>query len=931
MEKDIKSSVRLPKTDFEMKPQFNQVEKEVLEAWKNNSVYEKILQKNLNSPKFVLHDGPPYANGNIHLGHSLNKILKDILVKGHMAMGYQTPFVLGWDCHGLPIEWKIEELNKEKGLNKSEVEVNEFRSQCESFAHSWVKIQSEEFKTLGILADFENPYLTTNKKAESIILESIFTLLKQGAIYQGKKPVMWSAVEQTALAEAEVEYMDKKSDTVFVSLLVEKAHLDSWKNSSVVIWTTTPWTLPSNQAIAYGEEIEYGLYKINKVSENSLAKINDKLIIATSLVDSVFATIGVIDFECLDKVVGLSGFAVQHPLYSSGYKEIVPALSGDFVDTSVGSGIVHIAPAHGEEDFYLCKKYNITPKELVLDNGTYNQETIAFAGDHVFKVNPKIIEHLKNNGNLLNHTPIKHSYPHSWRSKAPLIYRLTSQWFISMDHNNLRQKVIESLDTINFYPKTGKNRLLSMIQTRPDWCISRQRSWGVPLCIFLNVNTLQPLIDEEVFNNIINAFEKEGSNAWFKEDPKRFLTSKYNKEDYKVISDVVDVWVDSGLTHNFVLKQNPALAYPADVYLEGSDQHRGWFQSSLVLSILLFGKAPFKNIITHGFTLDEKGQKMSKSLGNVMTPQDIISVNGADTLRLWVANANYSEDISLGKNILAQQSEYYRKIRNVLRYLIANLSTNFIKVEYDNLLPIDKWLVHNIYELDKLFEQTFKESFNIHSFFAKLFNFMSIDLSSFYFDIKKDILYCDGNNSAKLNSTLTSFSILFDFLLKWLSPFICFTAEEAYAKRYSKPIGGLFLSDFVKAKANYQNIDMFNEWEEIKKIRKVVSGAMELHRASKDIGSSLEATPIVYVENTKSLELLKGIDFAEVCIVSNISILPISNDINKSELFSLDDVVGIWVKFVKTSGVKCVRCWKYFDSLKEDDLCERCSDVVGDL
>ncbi len=930
MEKDIKSSVRLPKTNFEMKANLKELDEEVLKSWDQQNIYQQILDKNLNSPKFILHDGPPYANGHIHLGHSLNKILKDIIVKAYITFGYSAPFVLGWDCHGLPIEWKIEELNKEKGINKNDVPIIAFRKQCVDFAHSWVEIQSNEFKKLGIIADFNNPYLTTNPNSESIIISCIFKLLKSGAIYQGKKPVMWSTVEQTALAEAEVEYRDKKSDTVYVSLNIVKSFRKSWINAKAIIWTTTPWTLPSNQAIAYNKNIKYGLYNVLEVSDSSLCKVGDKLVVACELAKNVFDIIGVQGFSLIEDNLGLEGIEVEHPLYKSGYNEVVPALNGDFVDISVGSGIVHIAPAHGEDDFYLCKVNNITPKILVLDNGLFAKDVISFSGEHIFKINPVIVSHLKNNGNLLNHTVITHSYPHSWRSKAPLIYNLTSQWFISLDYDNLRKKAIDSLETINFHPKAGKNRLKSMLENRPDWCISRQRCWGVPLGIFLNIHDNTPLIDEEVFENIIKAVNNEGSDAWFKEDPRRFLTSKYNKQDYKPIMDVVDVWLDSGLSNAYVLNEREYLSHPADIYVEGSDQHRGWFQSSLVMSLLVFNKSPFKNILTHGFTLDEKGQKMSKSLGNVLDPIDIINNFGADILRIWVANSNYIEDVSFGKNILTQQIECYRKIRNVMKYLLGNLSYEFEKIEYKNLLEIDKWLLHNLYELDDLYENTFKSNYNFHSFFNKLFNFISLELSAFYFDIKKDVLYCDNKDSLRFKSTLSAFEILFELMLKWLAPFIPITMEEAYSKRYNKKIGTLFLHNFIKAQSCYENNLVFNKWERIKKIRKVITGAIELKRGKKEIGSSLEVSPIVYLSEYDDLELLKSIDFAEVCITSHITIEMLGSNLTKN-LFFLEDVIGVYVDIKKYNGHKCERCWKYFEELQEYNVCLRCLDEVKNI
>jgi isoleucyl-tRNA synthetase len=923
MEKDIKSSVRLPKTTFEMKGNLSALEEKVLKAWHEKNIYNQIQKKNLGRKKFVLHDGPPYANGNLHVGHALNKILKDIVLKSYLNMGYDAPYVMGWDCHGLPIEWKIEEKYKEKGIPKENINVVDFRQECRDFAAGWVDIQKQQFADLGVISD-SAPYVTMDFKAEALTVSAVFDLLEKGLLYQGKKPILWSCVEKTALAEAEVEYQDKKSDTAYVGFKVAKAAKEAWVGAYTVIWTTTPWTLPSNQAIAYGENISYGLFKVEELEEEALIKPGTNIIIAEELQNTVFAELKIKKATKIDSQLGLLGFEMQHCLFNMGYDFVVPALAGDFVDISTGTGLVHIAPSHGEDDFYLCKKYNVTPKELVLDGGNFVAETPIFAGEHIFKVNPKVLEKLLEHGSLFAKKQILHSYPHSWRSKAPLIYRLTTQWFISLDKDNTRKKAIDALECVEFFPETGRNRLRSMLEGRPDWCISRQRSWGVPLSIFVHNKTKEPIVDKEVFNNVISAFEKEGASAWFAADPKRFLTPKYNKDDYYVVSDVLDVWVDSGLSNYFVLKQRPELSYPADLYLEGSDQHRGWFQSSLVMSLLLFGKAPYKKILTHGFVLDEKNQKMSKSLGNVVVPQDAIKTYGADVLRIWVATSNFMEDVSIGKNILTQQAESYRKIRNTLRYLLANLSNKPTAVPYEQLEEVDKWVLHNVYSLDNMFKQTFEKNFSLHSFFNKVFNFIIGDLSAFYFDIKKDILYCDKENSAKYLATITTLDILFNYLIKWLSPYIPFTAEEAFSIYSKEEIGSLFLQDFQNAQGAWNNEVLFNKWEKIKKIRRVVTGAIEQERAKKVIGSSLESAPIVFVCKQDE-DVLSSINFAEVCITSNITIKNIEQATD--DVFALADVDNVKVSFEKHNGHKCQRCWKFYEELHEE-LCERCYDFM---
>lgn len=923
---DIKASVRLPKTNFSMKANLPELDAKVLKAWQEIDIYKEIVKKNAQKPKFILHDGPPYANGHIHIGHALNKILKDIIVKAYSVKGFLAPLILGWDCHGLPIEWKIEEKYKKLGQAKEEIEVNTFRQECKEFADKWITIQKEEFKELGIFADFDNSYITTQPQVETAILASIFQVLKQGGLYQGKRPVLWSCVEKTALAEAEVEYYDKKAITAFVGFKVVKAPKESWQNALLAIWTTTPWTLPANQAVAYGKSISYVLLEITEVMGDSLLTKSTKLIIAEELLKAVVEKLGISSYNILDKQQGLQGLQLEHPLYNNGFKSIIPTLSANFVDTKTGTGLVHIAPAHGEDDFYLCKRNNITPLELISDSGFYNSSVPVFAGLHIFKVAPTILEALTKAGTLLGAYEITHSYPHSWRSKAPLIYRLTTQWFISLEHNNVRQKALNALEKVDFYPKSGKNRLTAMLTNRPDWCISRQRSWGVPLSLFVHKETKAPLIDEELFNNIITAFKKEGSNAWFSKDKKSFIPVKYNKDDYIPVSDVVDVWVDSGLSYNYVLQQRENMVFPADMYVEGSDQHRGWFQSSLIMSVLLTGQAPYKKIMTHGFTMDEGNQKMSKSLGNTTAPKQFAKQYGTDILRLWVASNDVAEDIKIGNNILKQQTEIYKKIRNTLRYLLANLTYYKADVSFEKLTEVDKWLLHRIHEIDDLFITTFQNTFVLHQFFSKLFNFILLDLSAFFFDVKKDILYCDAEESNNFQGTLTVLNILNEFMLKWLAPFIPFTMEEVYALHYNKSLGNLFLHDFQTANKAWANTVLATKWKRIQEVRKVVTGALELERVAGVIGSSLESDPIVYV-NKEDKEILDSINFAEICITSGITVELLDKMPEDKDLFSLPEYSNVFVKFQKSSGQKCIRCWKFYESL-ENNLCQRCNSVV---
>lgn len=915
MENGYKSTIRLPNTAFPMKANLNTLGDKIQSKWNSENVHHALRNKNKGKPKFILHDGPPYANGNIHLGTALNKILKDILCKGRSLLGFDAPLVIGWDCHGLPIEWKVEENFKKNGKNKNEISKVEFRSECRKFANHWLNIQKEEFKKLGLLADFNSPYITMDYRAEALIYKEITKFIMNDSLYFGKKPVMWSVVEKTALAEAEVEYIDKLSDAIFVGFKVVEASKKEWVDSLAIIWTTTPWTIPANQAIAYNPNICYGLYEVTKVSEGSLLKEGNKIIIAKELAEQLCGNFLIIEYKLLDQMQGLQNFKVQHPLFNAGFSSIVPLLEADYVDIEVGSGLVHTAPAYGLDDFFLGNKHNIVPLDVINDEGIYNKDIPVFAGMHIFKAAESIIEQLKHCSSLIKADKINHSYPCSWRSKAPLIYRLTKQWFLSLEFKNLRENALNAINNINFFPKIAKNRLYSMVEKRPDWCLSRQRLWGVPIAMFVNKDTEKPLQDQEVYNNIYNEFLKEGSDAWFIGDPKRFLTSKYNKDDYAVVFDVIDVWFDSGCSHVYVLRDREELNLPADIYLEGSDQHRGWFQSSLLESIASFKEAPYKAVVTHGFVLDSKGQKMSKSLGNVINPLKVIENYGLDILRLWVTNSDYQEDIRAGDSIFKQQSDTYRKIRNTLRYMLGNLSyfENDFKVSYEELPELEKLILHYLYNLQKSFQKCFLETYELHNFFNELYNFISIDLSAFYFDIRKDTLYCDGNFDVKFKGCLTVIDIVFDYVVKWLSPFISITAEEAFLERHPNK-ESILLQELTKAPPKWYNPELFEKYEYIKQVRKEAYSVMETARADKIIGSSLEVEPIIYVSKDK-LNILKDVDLASICITSGVSLK--EHNLNT-----------IKVEFNKKDGNKCARCWK-IEKLNSKNLCNRCERVLN--
>ncbi|MDX2225189.1 MAG: isoleucine--tRNA ligase, partial [Rhodospirillaceae bacterium] len=695
---DYKSTVFLPKTDFEMRAGLPQLEPKLLARWAQLDLYRRQREAAAGRPKFVLHDGPPYANGNLHIGHALNKILKDVIVRARQMMGFDAPYVPGWDCHGLPIEWKIEEEYRAKGQSKDAVPPVEFRRQCREFAAKWIEVQKEEFKRLGVVGDWDNPYTTMSNGAEAAIVRELAKFVQSGSLYRGAKPVLWSVVEKTALADAEVEYDDHVSTTVWVRFPVAKTAVAALAGHSVVIWTTTPWTLPGNRAIAYGPDIDYAVIEVTATGEKSLARVGERFAVAQPLLAETLKVAGIAAHTAVATLKGsaFSGTVCRHPWHGKGYDFDVPLLPGGFVTTEAGTGFVHCAPGHGEDDYELGRAHNLPIPETVNGDGLYVASVPLFAGEHVFKVDPKVVAALKDVGALLAHGKLTHSYPHSWRSKAPLIFRATPQWFISMDRGDLRAKALASINATTWVPAQGRNRIHAMVESRPDWCISRQRAWGVPIAIFVHKQSGEVLKDPAVFERIATAFEAEGSDAWLTSPPERFLGNGYTAEDWSQVTDIVEVWFDSGSTHAFVLEQRPELKWPADLYLEGSDQHRGWFHTSLLESCGTRGRAPFDAVLTHGFVLDEQNRKMSKSLGNVVSPQDVVQTAGADILRLWVVASDYAQDLSIGPNILKQMGDLYRRLRNTLRYLLGNLDgfTEAERVAPAEMPELERYILH---------------------------------------------------------------------------------------------------------------------------------------------------------------------------------------------------------------------------------------------
>ena len=913
------SSVNLPKTNFPMRGNLPQKEPETIKFWNEIDLYKKIRSKRSGRKQFILHDGPPYANGNIHIGTALNKILKDIVVKFKSIDGKDCPYVPGWDCHGLPIEWKIEEQNKKKGIDKKNISILDFRNQCREFAKEWIEIQKNQFKRLGVFGDWENYYATMSNDAEAQIAIEILRFLKNGGLYKGYKPVLWSVVEATALADAEVEYQDHISNQIYVKFQL-KNKFRGHDNLNIIIWTTTPWTIPCNRALAFNSNLEYGIY------EN---KDEEKFIIAKDLFEN-FATATKNKPKLIETFSGseLKGFKANHPFHDLGYQFDVPLLEADFVTIDQGTGIVHVAPSHGPDDFALGLKNGIKAENTIDDNGYYTKIIKKFEGVHIFKADKVIIEELEKLHKLVFTAEYKHSYPHSWRSKAPLVHRATPQWFISMDKNKLRQKALENIQSTDFYPSIGKNRIHGMIETRPDWCISRQRFWGVPLPIFIDKKTHEPIIDEEVNKRIYEIFKAEGSDAWYKRDQSEFLGKNYNSNDYSKVEDIVEVWFDSGSTHTYVLENREDLKWPADMYLEGSDQHRGWFHSSLLHSVGTRGSAPYKSILTHGFVVDGKGQKMSKSLGNVVAPEEIIKKNGADILRLWVVASDYSEDLKIDQSIVSQHSESYRKIRNTLRFLLGNITDNFSfdeveNIRFENLDIVDSFILNKISDLDEKFYQ-YSDKNDFHKIYVELLNFCTVDLSSFYFDIRKDTLYCDELLSQKRKNCVDILKITLLFLIKWLNPILSFTVEEVFQILRSAQINqnikfdeSVFLVDFKKIDLRKNLKFNITNWDTLKKIKLEINQIIEEMRNHKIIKSGLD-TEINIFADKKYEAIFNNINLSDFLVCSKVNFL--QSDLGK-DMKNLTSFSDIKVLVKKASGIKCNHCWKISESACERKNC----------
>ncbi|MFL2841247.1 MAG: isoleucine--tRNA ligase [Candidatus Puniceispirillaceae bacterium] len=927
---NYKDTVFLPRTDFPMRGGLPTKEPQILQNWQDIDIYKKLREARKDAPRFTLHDGPPYANGQLHIGHALNKILKDVVNRSQSMLGKNANYVPGWDCHGLPIEWKIEEQYRKKGKDKDAIPVTEFRQECRDFAAHWLEVQSQEFQRLGVLGDWQTPYTTMAYAAEAKIAEELGRILMDGSLYRGAKPVMWSPVEKTALAEAEIEYEDHTSTTIYARFPVTHAAHAALEGASIIIWTTTPWTMPANRAVAYGEDTSYQVTEVLAANYGALCGKGDVLVIADDLADSVISAIGASETKVRAHLMGreMAGSIAAHPMAGHGYDFDVPLLAGSHVTTEQGTGFVHIAPGHGVEDYELAHlKHGIAVPDTVGEDGVILPHLPIFGGMHVLRDNTKIAEIMAEHKGVIGIGKLVHSYPHSWRSKAPLIYRNTAQWFVSMESHGLRDIALIELAKTKFYPAAGQKRLTSMIAQRPDWCLSRQRAWGVPLTIFAHKQTGEPLRDPAVHARIVEAMRAEGADCWFRSEASRFLGDDNNSEDYEKITDILDVWFDSGSTHSFVLEDRDDLESPADLYLEGSDQHRGWFHSSLLQSCATRARAPYKAVLTHGFVLDEQGRKMSKSLGNVVTPQKVIEQNGADILRLWVVSSDYYNDLRIGAEIIKRTTDNYRRFRNTLRYLLGALDGFDAgeKLGYADMPELEKWALHRLASIDATIREM-TEIYDFHGIFSELHQFCNSDLSAFYFEIRKDTLYCDNPDATARRACRTVMDEVFNRLTAWLAPILCFTAEEAWQSRHLDINQSVHLRSYDPVPADWHNDAIAAKWAQIRKARQVVMSALEAARNDGKIGVSLQATPMVYI-SADMQAAFAGQDAASLFITSNATL---SSDAAPDGAFRLDAIDDVAVVVAVADGEKCARCWKITPEVTADvDICGRCHDVVS--
>ena len=970
---DYRSTVFLPKTDFPMKAGLAAKEPAILARWASEGLYQRLREARAGRTRFILHDGPPYANGDIHMGHAMNKILKDIVVRSQSLMGKDAPYVPGWDCHGLPIEWKIEEQYRKKKLDKDAVPPREFRAQCRAYAEEWVRVQSEQFQRLGVMGEWDDPYLTMKFEAEAKIVEELLKFAESGRLYRGAKPVMWSPVEKTALAEAEVEYEDITSTQIDVAFEIVESPIPELVGAHALVWTTTPWTIPVNQAVAYGPAVQYDVWWIRPLNKQVIIAVDLSQPTINRVSKALGIPLGDGDLVSMTQVTGaqLAGTVARHPMHKLGgfFAKPRPFLPGDFVTTEQGTGLVHMAPDHGEDDFLLCKANGIDPVFAVDDAGRYRADWEWLGGSPLSVINPKL--NASGNNSQMEEGPIcrdlreagallaasddfRHSYPHSWRSKAKIIFRCTPQWFIPMDaaeqrpstslgtnevsagdnetrggkqdsfvrsevegrtrgaSPTLRDTALAAIEDTRWVPERSKNRIRAMVEGRPDWVISRQRAWGVPIALYVNRKTGEYLKDSVVNARIIHAFHEGGADAWFGADHQAMLGNHYSLEEWEPVTDILDVWFDSGCTHSYVVEARYGQDVRADLYCEGSDQHRGWFQSSLLESCGTRGRAPYEAVLTHGFALDKDGRKMSKSVGNTVDPLKVLQESGADILRLWVASTDYFEDVRIGKEVLAGTSDAYRKLRNTFRYLLGALAdfSDAERVPPSEMPELERWVLHRLAELDAELKAA-ADGFEFNRYTRLLATFANDDLSVLFFDIRKDSLYCDAPSSAKRRAYRTVLDTVFHALVRWLAPVLCFTTEEVWLTRY--PDGGsVHLLEWPEIDAGWLDEALGAKWALVRASRDEVTEAIEPLRREKVIGSSLEARVLVPQDEENAIDLDEEI-LKEIYIVSEL------------EAGNTDRI-----EVTRTERLKCGRCWRHMPEVDEDGgLCGRCAEVVN--
>jgi len=953
--RDYRATVFLPSTTFPMKAGLPEAEPKWLARWEAMDLYGRIRAGAKGRPLFILHDGPPYANGEIHSGTGLNKVLKDIVVRSRGFLGFDAPYIPGWDCHGLPIEWKIEEKYRAEGKSKDDVPIDQLRRDCREFANHWIDVQRKQFKRLGCTGLWDKPYTTMDYRAEAVIAGELHKFVSSKLLYRGFRPVMWSPVEKTALAEAEVEYREKTSPTIYVKFPVVEGP-DALRGANVVIWTTTPWTIPGNRAIAFSPTMSYGLYEVAEEREGALPHAGGLLLLGDELAAQVANHAKLVLRRVGD--VDPAGLICAHPFRGQGFEFDVPLLPGDHVTADTGTGFVHTAPGHGDEDFTLMMDLfpgyaanNPDAFGIVKEDGSFSANVPLFAGKRILTpegkdgdANGSVIKELIATGKLLAKGSLRHSYPHSWRSKAPVIFRATPQWFAAMDkpitkdaHDTLRARAMKAIGDTKWYPPSGENRMGGMVKDRPDWVLSRQRAWGVPLAIFVDRRTDQILDDADVNKRITEAFRAEGADAWYNSPPSRFLGNDRNPDDYEQVKDILDVWFDSGSTHVFTVEQPIEKEWPqkdhADLYLEGSDQHRGWFQSSLLESCATRGRAPYDEVLTAGFVLDREGDKMSKSVGNVILPQAIAEKNGADIFRLWVASSDFTQDMRMGQDVIQANTDAYRRLRNTIRFMLANLEGFSAKerIAPTQMPELERFMLAKLAELDETLRAAYME-YDFNRVYSVLFGFCTNELSAFYFDISKDALYCDRADSPRRRAARTVIDEIFRRVVTWFAPILCFTMEEAWLLRFPGEHESVHLQLFPETPASWANPALVEKWTRIRALRRVVTGALEIARRDKTIGASLEAAPVLYVQDEADAALFDDVSLAEIAITSA-AFVEVGE--GPEDAFRLPDVPGTAAAFHRADGGKCARCWMLLPEVgtvpAHSDLCRRCSDAVDAL